>query len=284
MTETLPSAAGLTSRSVREPEVRGEIAAQIPPDGPIIQVSNLRKSYKTARGELTLFRDLNLEIQPGEMVAIVGQSGAGKSTLLHILGALDAPSAGTVYCASTNVAELSPRQAAAFRNREIGYVWQFHYLLPEFTALENVAMPLLARGQQRSGGPGDAQRAPTSSLGWKREALTVAANWLREVGLEDRGDHRPGELSGGEQQRVALARALVSNPRLLLADEPTGDLDEITAGRVFDLVQRLHSTHGLTSILVTHNLDLAARCTRALRLEGGRLAPMAPVPVSASQA
>jgi lipoprotein-releasing system ATP-binding protein len=163
------------------------------------------------------------------------------------------------------VAKLSPRDAAAFRNREIGYVWQFHYLLPEFTALENVAMPLLARGKQ------------------KREALVVAANWLREIGLEDRSDHRPGELSGGEQQRVALARALVNNPRLLLADEPTGDLDETTAGRVFDLIERLHTTHGLTSILVTHNLDLAARCTRALRLEGGRLAPLAAVPQAVSQ-
>ena len=172
---------------------------------------------------------------------------------MHILGALDAPSAGTVYCASTNVAQLNPREAAAFRNREIGYVWQFHYLLPEFTALENVAMPLLARGTN------------------KREAVTLAANWLKEVGLDDRADHRPGELSGGEQQRVALARALVNNPRLLLADEPTGDLDEITAGRVFDLIERLHGSHGLTSIMVTHNLDLAARCTRALRLEGGRL-------------
>jgi lipoprotein-releasing system ATP-binding protein len=228
--------------------------------GPLIQLTGLQKTYKTARGTLNLFQDLNLQIEAGEMVAIVGQSGAGKSTLLHILGALDVPSAGTVYCASTNVASLSPREAAAFRNREIGYVWQFHYLLPEFTALENVAMPLLARGAQ------------------KREAMTVAANWLREVGLEDRSDHRPGELSGGEQQRVALARALVNNPRLLLADEPTGDLDETTAGRVFDLIERLHATHGLTSILVTHNLDLAARCTRALRLEGGRLAPLASGP------
>jgi lipoprotein-releasing system ATP-binding protein len=164
------------------------------------------------------------------------------------------------------VANLSPRKAAAFRNREIGYVWQFHYLLPEFTALENVAMPLLARGTS------------------KREALLVAANWLREVDLEDRSDHRPGELSGGEQQRVALARSLVNNPRLLLADEPTGDLDEITAGRVFDLIERLHASHGLTSILVTHNLDLAARCTRALRLEGGRLAPLAATPQVGLQA
>ncbi|MGD0730655.1 MAG: ABC transporter ATP-binding protein [Terracidiphilus sp.] len=226
----------------------------------MVVVNGLKKTYQTARGELTLFRDLNLEIQTGEMVAIVGQSGAGKSTLLHILGALDAPSAGTVYCASTDVAHLSPREAAAFRNREIGYVWQFHYLLPEFTALENVAMPLLARGTT------------------KREAMAVAGNWLREVDLEDRGSHRPGELSGGEQQRVALARALVCNPRLLLADEPTGDLDEITAGRVFDLVERLHADHGLTSILVTHNLDLAARCTRALRLEGGRLANLESAP------
>jgi lipoprotein-releasing system ATP-binding protein len=252
MMQSSPAAAGQASRSLRVPDLRD-------PDlrTPLIQVNNLKKTYKTARGELNLFQDLDLQVDPGEMVAIVGQSGAGKSTLLHILGALDTPSAGTVYCASTNVAQLNPREAAAFRNKEIGYVWQFHYLLPEFTALENVAMPLLARGMA------------------KREALTLAANWLKEVDLDDRAEHRPGELSGGEQQRVALARALVNNPRLLLADEPTGDLDEITAGRVFELIERLHGSHGLTSILVTHNLDLAARCTRALRLEGGRLVPLA---------
>jgi lipoprotein-releasing system ATP-binding protein len=223
---------------------------------PLILVECLRKTYHTNRGSLNLFDNLTLRVDPGEMVAIVGQSGTGKSTLLHILGALDAPSAGTVYCASTNLASLSPRQAAAFRNREIGYVWQFHYLLPEFTAQENVAMPLMASGTS------------------KREALAIAANWLKEVGLEDRGTHRPGELSGGEQQRVALARALVNHPRLLLADEPTGDLDESTAGMVFNLLETLHRSHGLTSILVTHNLDLAARCSRALRLESGRLGPM----------
>ena len=250
MTQTSPAAASQAFRSTRETELRA----------PIIEVNHLEKTYKTPRGILNLFSGLDLTVNRGEMVAIVGQSGAGKSTLLHILGALDTPSAGTVYCASTNVAKLSPREAAAFRNREIGYVWQFHYLLPEFTALENVAMPLLARGAQ------------------KREALQLAANWLKEVDLEDRGGHRPGELSGGEQQRVALARALVNNPRLLLADEPTGDLDQTTAGRVFDLVERLHASHGLTSILVTHNLDLAARCTRALKLEGGRLIPLGAIP------
>src|SRR5215469_15035235 len=249
MTEPPSATAAPATRTEREPVLRSDA----PLAEPIIRVQNLEKTYHTARGPLTLFRGLNLEVQAGELVAIVGQSGAGKSTLLHILGALDAPSAGRVYCASTSVAELNSRQASAFRNRVIGYVWQFHYLLPEFTAQENVAMPLLARGQTR------------------REAMTVAANWLREVGLEERRDHRPGELSGGEQQRVALARALVGNPRLLLADEPTGDLDESTAGRVFDLLGRLHTTHGLTSIVVTHNLDLAARCTRTLRLEGGRL-------------
>lgn len=248
MMQTPPAAAAQATRSPREPELRSS-------DGrPLVQVTGLEKTYQTARGPLTLFRNLDLEVMAGEMIAIVGQSGTGKSTLLHILGALDAPSAGTVYCASTNVATLSSRQAAVFRNHEIGYVWQFHYLLPEFTAQENVAMPLLARGQA------------------KREAMAIAANWLSEVGLEDRRDHRPGELSGGEQQRVALARALVNNPRLLLADEPTGDLDESTASQVFDLIERLHSEHGLTSILVTHNMDLAARCTRVMRLESGRLA------------
>jgi lipoprotein-releasing system ATP-binding protein len=219
----------------------------------LVEVRGLRKSYRTARGTLELFQGIDLEVAAGEMVAIVGQSGAGKSTLLHILGALDAPSAGTVYCASTNVANLSPREAAAFRNRLIGYVWQFHYLLPEFTALENVAMPLLARGQK------------------KQEALEVASGWLREVGLEDRATHRSGELSGGEQQRVAMARALVCRPRLLLADEPTGDLDETTAGRVFGLIEQLHASHGLTTVLVTHNMELAGRCSRVLRLESGRL-------------
>ncbi len=252
MTEPPPAVASPAARLQRDPELR---AAK----GPIIEVQGLEKTYRTARGELTLFRDLSFQVEAGELVAIVGQSGAGKSTLLHILGALDAPSAGRVYCASTNVAELNPRQAAAFRNRTIGYVWQAHYLLPEFTAQENVAMPLLAQGQSR------------------REALIVAANWLREVGLEDRREHRPGELSGGEQQRVALARALVNRPRVLLADEPTGDLDEINAALVFDLLQRLHASYHLTSVVVTHNMDLAARCSRVLRLEGGHLAMSATV-------
>jgi lipoprotein-releasing system ATP-binding protein len=253
MTHTSPTVASSATRSLRDPESRAQESRARETSSPIIQVENLKKTYTTARGSLTLFQGLNLEIQTGEMVAIVGQSGAGKSTLLHILGALDAPTAGTVRCVSVNVAELSQRDAAAFRNREIGYVWQFHYLLPEFTALENVAMPLMARGLR------------------KAEALLTAAKWLGEVGLEERGDHRPGELSGGEQQRVALARALVNNPRLLLADEPTGDLDAETAARVFGLIERLHATHGLTSILVTHNLDLAARCGRTLRLEAGKL-------------
>jgi len=272
MTQTTPAAAPQASRTARDSESRAQIQARTQAGpAPIIQVHGLQKTYQTARGALNLFVGLNLQVEAGEMVAIVGQSGAGKSTLLHILGALDAPSTGTVYCASIDVAHLSPREAAAFRNREIGYVWQFHYLLPEFTALENVAMPLLAGGKP------------------KFEAFQAAANWLREVGLEDRAGHRPGELSGGEQQRVALARALVNNPRLLLADEPTGDLDETTAGRVFDLIERLHSTHGLTSILVTHNPDLAARCTRVLRLEsgelaGGRLAAPAATPQTGLQA
>ena len=263
MTRNTPAAASQASRSARDPESR---ASNCQPDGsPLIQVQGLRKTYQTARGELTLFCDLNLQVNAGEMVAVVGQSGAGKSTLLHILGALDTASAGTVYCASTNVSDLSSRQAAAFRNREIGYVWQFHYLLPEFTAQENVAMPLLARGAR------------------KQDAMALAANWLKEVDLDERTGHRPGELSGGEQQRVALARALVNSPRLLLADGPTGDLDGITAGRIFELIQRLHAGHGLTSILVTHNLELASRCTRVLRLENGQLARIGTDPSPGNQ-
>jgi len=258
-----PSAAApQASRAEREtmPRVSGNETE--PPL--VIQVKGLRKSYRTARGSLDLFQDLDFEVEAGELVAIVGQSGAGKSTLLHILGALDAPSAGTVYCASTNVASLTAREAAAFRNREIGYVWQFHYLLPEFTAQENVAMPLLARGVR------------------KADAMAQAAGWLSEVGLEDRSEHRPGELSGGEQQRVALARALVCRPRLLLADEPTGDLDSATAMRVFELIEQLHQSHQLTSVLVTHNRELAVRCSRTLRLENGQLKPLAATGAHAS--
>ena len=193
------------------------------------------------------------------MLAIVGQSGAGKSTLLHILGALDTPSAGDVYFSSTILRSLSPAQAAEFRNREIGYVWQFHYLLPEFTAAENVALPLLARGKS------------------KREALQEAVHWLQEVGLGDRSSHRAGELSGGEQQRVSLARALVTTPKLLLADEPTGDLDDQTADSLFGLIERLHASYGLTSILVTHNLPLARRCERVMRLSHGRMEELSPL-------
>lgn len=226
-------------------------------DGPLLRVEGLRKEYagnsRSGRSALLLFDDLNFQIDGGELVAIVGQSGSGKSTLLHMLGALDAPTAGTVYCATTQVTKLSARESARFRNEHVGYVWQFHYLLPEFTAQENVAMPLLARGVDR------------------RKATQEAAVWLEEVGLASRAEHRPGELSGGEQQRVALARALVTRPKLLLADEPTGDLDNTSADLVFALIERLHEAHGLTSVLVTHNLELARRCTRTLRLAGGRL-------------
>lgn len=224
----------------------------------VVSVRNLRKEYMTGRGRLTLFDGLDLEVPRGEMLAIVGQSGAGKSTLLHILGALDTPSRGDVYCASIHLKTLSPRQAAVFRNREVGYVWQFHYLLPEFTALENVAMPLLARGES------------------KAQAFAQAGQWLNDVELGDRVTHRAGELSGGEQQRVSLARALVTQPKVLLADEPTGDLDSGTADMVFGLIERLHQQHSLTSVIVTHNLALARRCERILRLDKGRLEEISP--------
>lgn len=228
---------------------------------PMVSARGLRKEYLTGRGRLVLFENLGLDIFEGEMLAIVGQSGAGKSTLLHMLGALDTPSAGDVYCASIHLQSLRPGQAASFRNREVGYVWQFHYLLPEFTALENVAMPLLARGDS------------------KAEAFRSAEKWLSEVELGDRVTHRAGELSGGEQQRVSLARALVTQPKVLLADEPTGDLDSLTAEMVFGLIQRLHGQHRLTSVIVTHNLALARRCTRVLRLEKGRLDEVSPLAV-----
>jgi lipoprotein-releasing system ATP-binding protein len=205
------------------------------------------------RGEVVLFRGLDFSVDAGEMVAIVGESGSGKSSLLHLLAALDTPTAGDVWVGDTRVGGLNARAAAEFRNRAVGYVWQFHYLLPEFTALENVAMPLLARGER------------------KAAALEKARVWLGEVGLGERVSHRSGELSGGEQQRVSLARALVTGPKLLLADEPTGDLDGKTAEAVFSLIQRLHAEHSLTSVLVTHSMEFAGRCGRVLRLRDGRL-------------
>ena len=226
----------------------------VEPRDVVLRAAKLSKTYTTGRGQLDLFRDLDLEVYAGEMVAIVGESGVGKSSLLHLLAALDRPTSGEVWCGESKLSEFTPTQAARFRNRDVGYVWQFHYLLPEFTAAENVAMPLLARGDTR------------------RSALEQAMVWLSEVGLADRAEHRSGELSGGEQQRVSLARALVTGPKLILADEPTGDLDGKTADIVFDLIQNLHRAHGLASVLVTHNLEFAARCDRMLRLRDGRLA------------
>jgi lipoprotein-releasing system ATP-binding protein len=221
-----------------------------------IRVEGLRKAYAgkgLGHGALELFRGLSFTVQRGELVAIVGQSGAGKSSLLHLLAALDHPTAGEVWVGERQLSTLSSKAASEFRNREVGYVWQFHYLMPEFTAIENVAMPLLAAGVA------------------KPEALRRAAQWLKEVGLADRAEHRSGELSGGEQQRVSLARALVTEPKILLADEPTGDLDGRTADSVFDLIQGLHRAHALTSVIVTHNLDFAHRCDRVLQLRDGLL-------------
>lgn len=230
----------------------------------MLRVEGLKKVFRSGQSELVVFENLSFRVRKGEMLAIVGESGTGKSTLLHILGALDRPSEGDVYCAQMQLQALSDDAAADFRNREIGFVWQFHYLLPEFTAAENVAMPLLLRGVKRE------------------KALSEALGWLREVGLTERAEHRAGELSGGEQQRVALARALVTRPQLLMADEPTGDLDTVTAEVVFELIARLHREHSLTSLLVTHNLGFARRCDRVLKLEGGRLRELAPASLPAA--
>jgi lipoprotein-releasing system ATP-binding protein len=224
----------------------------------MLRVDGLAKVFRSGESDLVLFENLSFEVKRGEMLAIVGESGAGKSTLLHILSALDHASAGDVYCANLRVNSLSHDEAADFRNRQTGFVWQFHYLLPEFTAAENVAMPLLIRGQE-----------------WQR-VEPEALRWLSEVGLEQRAHHRSGELSGGEQQRVALARALIAGPKLLLADEPTGDLDGQTAEAVFALIARLHREHQLTSVIATHNLGFARRCQRVLRLRQGRVEEIEP--------
>jgi lipoprotein-releasing system ATP-binding protein len=202
-----------------------------------------------------VIRDLDLQVAQGEMVAIVGASGAGKSTLLHLLGGLDRPDAGDVRVGEVDVARITDAELVAFRNRHVGFVFQFHHLLPEFSAIENAEMPL--------------RIARVSAT----EARPRAADLLQRVGLGQRLDHRPGMLSGGEQQRVAVARALVMQPSLLLADEPTGDLDETTADALHELLRAMHAEFGLTAVIATHNPRLAAQCDRVMRLEGGALRP-----------
>jgi lipoprotein-releasing system ATP-binding protein len=218
-----------------------------------IRAENLAKVYRSGESELAIFRGLQLTVRKGESLALTGESGAGKSTLLHLLGGLDSPTEGSVYYGTMDVTRLNEADLARFRNQTIGFVWQSHYLLPEFTALENAAMPLLIRGES-----------------WE-VARARAEEVMTEVGLKERAHHRAGELSGGEQQRVALARALVGRPEVLLADEPTGNLDPRTGEKIFNLLQDLHRSHTLTSVIVTHNPAFAARCDRALRVESGGL-------------
>ena len=232
-------------------------SASVPSSAEILRAERLRKIFRSGAEEITPLDGIDFSAKRGEMIAIVGPSGAGKSTLLHLLAALDTPTSGAVYFAGNSLRSLREAELAEYRNRAVGFVWQRHHLLPDFTAAENVAMPLLVRGK---------------ALGQSLEAAEV---WLREVGLAGRAGQRAGDLSGGEQQRVAIARALVNEPLLLLADEPTGDLDERSAEGVFQLIERLHRSHHLTSILATHNLSLARRADRVLALQHGKLAPSA---------
>ena len=218
-----------------------------------VRAEGLTKTYRSGHTDLVVFDGVSLLVRRGERLAVIGESGAGKSTLLHLLGGLDRPSQGKIYYGSKEISGLSDADLATFRNRAIGFVWQIHYLLPEFTALENVMMPLLIRGLPHA------------------EASVTSKARLDEVGLSARASHRAVDLSGGEQQCVVLARALVSNPAVLLADEPTGNLDFRTGEMIFSLIESLHRSHQLTSIFVTHNLTFARRCDRILRMEGGKL-------------
>ena len=220
-----------------------------------VSVAGLNKSFLVGSQRLHVLRDLNLDVNRGEMVAIVGASGVGKSTLLHLLGGLDRSDAGTVRVADVEVTAMPGPALVEFRNRHVGFVFQFHHLLPEFDAAENVEMPMRIARMPRG------------------EARGRARELLGRVGLSERLAHRPGMLSGGEQQRVAVARALVMKPALLLADEPTGDLDETTADSLHQLLRDMHAEHGLTSIIATHNPRLAAACDRVLRMEHGQLVP-----------
>jgi lipoprotein-releasing system ATP-binding protein len=219
----------------------------------LLEARALRRSFRQGSSELTVLQDVNLQIMAGERVAVAGASGSGKSTLLQLLGGLDTPSAGQVLIDGQDVATLTESQRGELRNRALGFVYQFHHLLPEFSALENVAMPLLVR------------RAPAA------EAQAAAMAMLSQVGLAERLSHRPSELSGGERQRAAVARALVTRPRIVLADEPTGNLDGVNADAVFQLLLDLNREAGTALVVVTHDMARAARMDRILRLERGRL-------------
>jgi lipoprotein-releasing system ATP-binding protein len=220
-----------------------------------LEARGIVKSYPVGGQALTVLRELDLQVETGEMVAIVGASGVGKSTLLHVLGGLDRVDAGAIAIDGAELTSLDDAEVVRFRNHRVGFVFQFHHLLPEFSALENAEMPMRIA------------RIPPATARPRAEDL------LRRVGLGERLMHRPGMLSGGEQQRVAVARALIMRPKVLLADEPTGDLDEQTADSLHALLREMHRTFGLTSVIATHNLRLAAACDRVLRLEGGRLLP-----------
>jgi lipoprotein-releasing system ATP-binding protein len=220
-----------------------------------LKITGLSKSYRVGEQPVEVLRSLDLSVEAGEMVAVVGASGVGKSTLLHVVGGLDSIDAGRIDVAEIEVNALEDDELVAFRNRHVGFVFQFHHLLPEFSALENTEMPLRIA------------RLPTG------EVTDRARDLLEQVGLTSRLSHRPGMLSGGEQQRVAVARALVMRPSLLLADEPTGDLDEQTGESLHHLLREMHARHGLTSLIATHNPRLAASCDRVLRLEDGCLRP-----------
>jgi len=225
-----------------------------------VRANGLSKTYQDGVRRVEVLKGIDLAVEPGEMVAIVGPSGSGKSTLLHVLGALDRPDTGAVEIGGRSLAGLSGAALAAFRNRTIGFVFQFHQLLPDFTALENVMVPGRIAGLE------------------PRTVFDTARRLLSEVGLEERLEHFPNQLSGGERQRVALCRALALEPPLLLADEPTGNLDPESGDQVFRLLLELQARHQTTGILVTHNPEIARRCSRILRLDGGSLhAPPAPV-------